>query len=478
MKEISIKKATLINGMAKYSVIIMNIVFSAVLARILSPEDYGIIAIVTIFTTLFLQISDMGFGTAVIQYKTLNQDEIDSIYTFTFWIALLLGGIFCVLGFPIATFYQDMIYRKICVILSISVFFNCLNMVPNAVLLRDKKFILVGMRTITVNFLGYIIALLLALAGGKFYSLIFQSVIAAILNFIWNNYTVKLKLKLFFSMRAIKKVWKYSVFQFMFSWINYLEVNLDNLLIGSTMGSIELAYYDKGYKLICYPMSSISGIITPVLHPILKDYQDDKSYLLKRYKEVQRLLSVLGIIIATIFFCASNEIINIMYGSKWSTVTLSFQLLSISIYPKIMMATTGALYCSAGNTKMLFKAGTINAIVTSLAIIIGVLGGDICTVALGVSIANWSNMLVTFYLLIFKVLEGSFFMYLKELLPDLCMMLITNIVIYILFSKLNINRILISFFLKVLFICFIYMGYLIISGKIKTILALLPKKNR
>lgn len=468
-QEMSIKTATMINAIAKYAVIVMNILFTSVLARILSPEDYGIVAIVTIFTTLFGRLCDMGFGTAIIQYKDLNQEDVNHIFSFTGIVAIILAVFFTFLGKPLAVFYNNHVYITICLILAISVFFNCWNMVPHAILLRDKLFVQVGMRTIVVNIIGYVVAIVCAVCGGKFYALILQSVIASVVDFIWNNHTAKLRIVKRLDIRPIKKIWNYSFFQFIFGWVNYFETNLDNILIGGFMGSTQLAYYDKGFKLISYPMNNLSGVVTPVLHPILKDYQSDKEYLYIKYVEVQKLLSLISVIITPIFFCASSEIISIVFGEQWEGAVRAFQLLSLSVYPKIMMGTTGAIYCSAGETRMLFVAGAINAIVTSIGIIAGIYGGIIETVSIGVSIANWSNMFVTFIILIGVVLKKSVAKYFKEFLGDIFMMIGVGIIIEIIFELWIIDNMFVLLIAKTFLIISINMVYLFMSNRLTTI---------
>lgn len=474
---ISIKRATFINGASKYSVIIMNILFTSIMARLLTPDDYGVIAIVTIFTTLFARICDMGFGAAIIQFKDLGREDIHYIFTFTGVLAVVLAVIFGVMGNAIAIFYQNEVYEKLCIILSISIFFNCLNMLPNAVLLRNKMFVQIGIRTVVVNILGYTAAIICATLGGKYFALVLQSVVSSVADFFWNNHTAKLKLKLKINTEPIKRVWSYSFFQFIFGWINYLETNLDNILIGGCMGSTALAYYDKGYKLISYPMNNISGVVTPVLHPLLKDYQDDKKTLFEKYIGVQKVLSIIAMMVTPVFFCASDEIIRIVFGGQWLAAVMVFEILGISTYPRIMMGTTVAMYCSAGNTKMLFVAGSINAVVTCIGIICGIIGGNINFVAVGVSIANWSNMIVTFTILIGNVLKQSLWKYFKAFLGDIGIMMVICVSVMLFSNYFNIDNIFVSLIIKLIFIGIIEIAYLIISGEMAILKRIMNRKG-
>ena len=83
LNPVSLKKATIINASSKYTTVILGLLFSAVLSRLLSPEDYGIVAVVTVFTNFFSLFADMGIGTAVIQNKKLSDDDENRIFTFT-----------------------------------------------------------------------------------------------------------------------------------------------------------------------------------------------------------------------------------------------------------------------------------------------------------------------------------------------------------------------------------------------------------
>ena len=124
---ISLRKAIFINSIGKYSRIILSLIVNAILARLLSAEDYGIVAVVTVFSTFFTTLSDMGFGTAIVQNKNLDEEDIDNIYSFTVYVAIALMLLFMLLSFPIASFYNNIVYEPLSLMLSISLLFNALN---------------------------------------------------------------------------------------------------------------------------------------------------------------------------------------------------------------------------------------------------------------------------------------------------------------------------------------------------------------
>lgn len=253
--EISIKKATLINACAKYSNVLFMLVANAVLARLLSAEEYGILAIITVFVTFFQLFSDMGFSSGVIQNKELTGEDISNIFSFTLYFGVVLGFLFFILSFFIAQIYQNKVFVPIGAFLSIAIFFSTANMIPSAQLMRDKQFIVAATRSIAVNIVSYVIAIILAFHNFSFYSLVAQSVIAAILNFCWNYSTTKIGFKVVFEIKSIRKIFSYSAYNFLYEFVNYFGRNLDNLLTGKYMGSQTLGYYNKTYQLMLYPVN-------------------------------------------------------------------------------------------------------------------------------------------------------------------------------------------------------------------------------
>lgn len=468
----SIKKAAIINAIGKYSKILLGIIVEIVLARLLTPHDYGVVAIVTVFTTFFAIFSDMGLGTAVIQRKDLTKQDIDQLYTFTVYAAFLLALLFYFFSYIIASFYQSAIYVKIGHLLSISLFFDTLNMIPNGVLNRQKLFVTIAVRTLIVYVASAAIAITLAFLGARYYSLVVQAIVASFFTFIWNIKTTKLKFRLKYNNDPLKKVASYSGFQFAFNLTNYFSRNLDNLLAGRFIGSTKLGYYNKAYTLMQYPISNLTGVITPVLHPILSDYQNEQEILYQKYLKVVKLLAAIGIWAEAICIFAGPEIINIMYGSKWNNSVRCFQLLSISIATQMINSSAGAAYQAMGNTFWLFTQGLINTVITVAAIIFGVFWGKtIYSLALWVSLSFIANFIVSYFCLIVFVFKKSFVKFIKELFPYI----ITGVVIMIStwIFPLSFHNVWLMLFSKVMYISFIFIVSIILLGQKKILMSII-----
>ena len=427
-KNMSVKKASVVYAGAKYVTVFAGIIISAVLSRILTPDDYGVVAVVTVFSTFFATLANLGLGTGLIQNKTFEHDDTNSVYSFSVWIAITLTLIFCLAAKPIAMFYGNSVYIPICLLLSVSVFFNSMNMIPNSILLKEQRFFDVGIRMIVSSIGSGVIAIVLALLGWKYYALVWQSILLAAIQFIWNRLTVDLKFKHRFSIQPIKKIANYSLNQFFYNMLNMLAQNLDNLLTGKFMGSEPLAYYNKSYTLMRYPVNNIPHAVSPILHPILSNYQNDKKYIYIKYMEISKVISLIGVFCFAIFHGMSEEIVLLMFGEQWYGAVMSIHIFSWCIWAQLVNALAGSIYQSLGNTKEMFHSGLVHVFLSIIAIIIGTSFQNIQVLSFAVMMSLNIKFIVESIYLIKKSFGFSLVKYWKAFVPEYIMIFIIAVV--------------------------------------------------
>ena len=472
-KNISIKKATAVYGVAKYSTIVIQLLISAILSRLLTPDDYGLVAVVTVFTTLFSKLSDLGLGTAVTQYKDLSKRDVQDIFVFSEYFAVGIALIFALLAYPISLFYSSTAFIPIIVLLAISVLFNSLNMIPNNLLLKEKKFFQVGMRMIVSTALSGLIAIFLAFVGAKYYALVIQSILSAVIQFLWNFFSTDVKFGLKFNYAPIKRVKNYSGNQFAYNMLNYLAQNMDNLLTGKIMGKALLAYYNKGFTLMRYPVNNIAHAVTPVLHPILSEHQDNKKYIYDEFVKIIKFMSLVGVFVTVFCFWADEEIIICFFGDQWYKAVEPFKWLSICISAQMMNALFGSIYQSLGCTKQMLHSGYFHISISLLAIVIGAFSKDISVLAIFVSGSMIIKFFIESYFLIRKSFHFSLSKFLINLLPDIIIFGVLFAIVLLIgdFASLKLWQ---SLFLKLAVCGIIYLVILIITKQLKYLLAVIP----
>lgn len=422
----SIKQAAWINAAARYSTLLLRTLFNAVLARILVPEDFGIVAITAVFTTFFSLLADMGLGAGIIQNKELTRNDIGGIFAFSLRLGIVLAAAFALFSLPMSFFYGRSELIPVGMLLSIQLFFNTLNVVPNALLLKQKEFKKVALRILCACLLSGTIGILLALAGLKFYALVIQAILDAAFIFGWNYFSTRPPMARKPDRESLGKIRSYSGYLFGFNLINYFARNMDNLLIGKVMGAAPLGYYDKSYKLMLYPVNNLTHVITPVLHPILSEHQDDKPYIYDKYLQVVKVLSLLGAFITPFFWFASDEVIRILYGSQWEAAIPCLRWMSLAMWAQMILSSSGTIFQSLGDTRRLLMSGSMNAVLVVAFIVAGLVEGSIVAVARNVAIAYNLQFVATFYILVHLSFGLHTRDFLKKLLPHVGIMAIVT----------------------------------------------------
>lgn len=473
----SMKKAAMLNMGGKYTVVLMNLVITAILARLLTPEEYGIVAIVNVFVSFFAILADFGVGNAVVQNQSLNKDDIQNIFSWSLGRAFLLGLLFAFLAVPISWFYSDSVYLKIVPLLAISVVFSTANMVPNALLLKKKNFKLIAMRLVVVCILCAIITITLAYLGASYYALIVNTISSSFLNLIWNmrNSGLKLFKTVGDKKVSVNKVKNFSSNLFKFNVINYFSRNLDNILIGKFMGADMLGYYNKAYQLMIYPTSLLSNVITPVLLPFLSEHQNNKEYIYEKYKQTVKILSLLGVYITVFCYFCSYELVLILFGDAWISTIPCFKILSISIWSQMICSTSGTMFQVLDKTKEQLIRVVLAAGFSMICILIGTAFGDIVYVSMFVAIAYSSHIISMVYFLIHRAFKKSWIGFVKIFLPDMFIAVVLCLIFTIL-NTVNINNVLYSFVFKMSISGFSCLVLYILTNQLKYFKLLLPMK--
>lgn len=359
-------------AIAKYSGIIISLIISGILARLITPDEFGIVAIATVIISFFSIFSDLGIAPAIIQNKELSKEDINYIFSFTLWSGCILSSLFFLSSWPISWFYKQDSIRIICQILTLNLFFASINIVPNALLYKEKEFKFIAIRSFIIQIIGGTISITAALLGAGLYALIINPILSSILIFIISFKKKPQKIHLTWGLSALKKIFSFSAYQFMFNVINYFSRNIDKLLIGKYINMSTLGYYEKSYRLMMLPLQNITHVISPVMHPIFSNFQNDLQKLSSSYEKIIHFLAFLGFPLSTLLFFSSQEIILIIFGEQWLPSIPVFKILSISVGIQIILSTSGSIFQASNDTKSLFICGLVSTLFNITGIILGV----------------------------------------------------------------------------------------------------------
>lgn len=359
-------------AVAKYSGIFISLGVMAVLARLLTPDDFGIVAIATVIIAFFELFTNIGFSSAIIQNKELTDKDLSNIYSFTLWMGLGLSLLFFASSWAIAAYYNNSTLRTICQILSINLFLSSASMVPNTLFYKEKQFKLLAIRTLFIQIATGATAIVAAWQGAGLYTLTIQPILSGLLLYLISIKYHPVHPSFTLGLESIRKIWGYSMYQFLFNIINYFTRNLDKLLIGKFLGMDLLGYYEKSYRTMMLPVQNITYVITPVLHPILSDYQKDLEQLRQSHEKIVHILALIGFPLSILSYFCANEAIMILFGEQWQASVPAFQILSFSIGIQLVLSSSGSFYQSGGDTQSMFYCALFAAATSAMGLASGV----------------------------------------------------------------------------------------------------------
>lgn len=410
----NLRKGVFYNGLARYSNVVVSIIIGATLARLLTPEEFGVVAILTVFIAFFNLLSSFGISAAIVQNKTLSDSDNSSIFSLTFILGLFFSLLFYFSAPLIASFYNNPVLIDLTRLMSLAIFFNTIKIVPHALAMKDLRFKEIGIITVIVHIITGVAAIILAYNGFSYYALVINAIMNGVLLFGFYFYLAPVKPIFGIKKNAIRKIAKFSTYQFLFQFINYFAGNADNLLIGKFFSTSALGFYEKAYKLMMLPVQNLTFVITPVLHPILSEYQNNKKVIYETYYKIVKILAIIGFPLSIFLFFSSTEIVNIMYGSQWVESIPVFRYLALAVGIQVVLSSTGSIFQATDRTDLLFLSGLLSTILVLLGIFYGLfIGESLVAIGQGILLAFSINMFQAFYLLVAKSLENSFLKFLR-----------------------------------------------------------------
>ncbi len=398
---------------------IMQFTISVILARMLSPQDFGMIGMIVVFTGFAAIFSELGMGAALIQKLDLSEHHLNSVFWVNIVVGILLTGIVVGVAPFIASFYDEPSIRLITMVIASSFFIGSLGVVQNSLLNKKMDFRRLAQVEITAVSLAGLVAIIMAIKGFGIWSLVAQSLFFTSISVVMMWSLSAWRPTLSFNTNALKELLGFSSNLLGFNIFNYWSRNIDNLMIGKFIGSSALGIYTRSYSLMMLPLTQISSVVSRVMFPSLSTIQDD----LKRVKQIylrstQTIALVTFPVMMGLLVVAEPFIITI-YGLKWLKVITILQILCPVGMVQSIGTTVGWIYTSQGRTDLMFKWGIFAGIVRGVSFAIGLHWGVI-GVAAAYCLSSYAILWYPGWTIAGRLINLSFSEMLKNLSGPFC----------------------------------------------------------
>jgi O-antigen/teichoic acid export membrane protein len=370
---------------------------SVVLARVLSPREFGLVGMVTVFTGFSVMVASMGFGAALIQIPKLEDRHLNTI----FWINLIAGtalsALLLVAAPFIADFYRQPQLANVCRACAPAVFFQLTTAVPIA--MRNRSLGFKGL-VITESIAGVVaggVAIVLALKHFGPYALVAQTFAMAATNsaLLWKRCPFRPSFKM--DRGALRELFGFSSQLFGFQFVNYWMRNADNLLVGKFVGVEALGAYSRAYMWMLIPMAQVSQVVSRVMFPALSRVQHDIPRVKRLYLRTASAIALVTFPLMLGMMVVCELFVLTLLGERWRSVVPLLEILAVVGLMQSIGTTTGLIYQSLGRTDLQLYWGIGAGVVTFAAFVIGlpwgVLGVTVAYALRSVLLAYWNYLI-------------------------------------------------------------------------------------
>lgn len=455
-------KQSVINGIkwtsiSSITIAIFQVIQISILARYLSSEDFGLMAIVMViigFSTIF---SDFGISNAIIHHQDNTSLQLSSLYWLNLLIGIFLFLIISLISPLISSFYEEPKLIELLVIFSSSFIIQSLGNQFKILLQKELNFNLIAKIEIISASVGLVISILLAIYGFGVYTLVFASLATMTVNslfFIYNGIKIN-KPKLEFSFFAIKLYLSFGLYQTGQATLNYFNSQFDVLIIGKLLGTEALGVYSIVKQLAMRPAQIINPIVTRVTFPILAKLQNDLLSLKNVYLKTIYYISLVNFPIYLIIVILSEPIVILIFGNEWKEAIPILRILSIYFMFRSIGNPMGSLIMATGKVHLEFWWNLVMFSFFPIAIYIGsywnVEGVAYCLLLLIIL-----TLIPMWYFIIYKICKASLYEFFLPIIKVFMYSLLVTIISSIAFI-FNINIYLQSImFLTLYTICYLF----------------------
>lgn len=410
-------------------------VIGIVLARLLTPSDYGMVGMLAIFIALSKAFTDSGMGSALIQKRDRTENDYSTVFVFNFFVSVLFYLLLFFSAPLIASFYDMPQLVILTRVLSINIVINSLSLVQNARFTINLDFKSKAKVSGAAVLISGIVAIIIAFIGFGVWALVFQVIIRAIVSVIMLWYISSWMPSIRFSKASFKRLFSFGSKILGASLLATTFNNLYKIVIGKAFSAKELGYYSQAMNIAELTSGSITGILQKVTYPILSSLQDDKDRMVSVYKKLIGMTTFFVFPAMVLLSLLSESFILLFLGEKWESTIVLLQWLCFARIIRPVSALNMNILNAMGRSDLFLKVDISKMPLSIIALVV--------TVPIGVKAMVIGHVVTSFIAFFINAyFPGKFFNYgafsqirdMAKVILSVCLMAISVYVVLQLFE--------------------------------------------
>lgn len=381
-------------ALQKYSTMFIHFISGIILARLLTPYDYGCIGMLSIFMVVAESFIDGGFGSALIQKKKPTQEDYSTIFYWNLGMAALMYAILFFSAPAISRFYNIPLLCNVLRVQGLVLFVYAFNIIQRNQLRKTLNFKLLSIVTITTSIVALGITILMAYKGFGVWALVAQYMITAAIPAIVFWFAIKWRPIHVFSWASFKELFGFGFYIFMAHLLNQFGQKIQGLLIGKFFSPITMGYYAKAESTEKLASNSISSIMTQVTYPLYAEVQDNKEAMSNMIKRLTMTLAYITFPLMFILLLCAKPLFVLLYSDRWLQSVPYFQVLCIAGLAGCLQAVNVQSVIALGESRIIFWWTFFKRIVGIGAIVLGLVWYGMKGLLIGVVFNYWFSYAV------------------------------------------------------------------------------------
>lgn len=422
----------------RYSTMIIQFFSGIILARLLTPHDYGCIGMLMIFMVLAESFIDGGFGSALIQKKRPTQEDYSTIFFWNVGMSVLLYAILYFSAPYIAQFYKIPLLCDVLRVQGLILFIYAFNIVQRNQLQKKLDFKILSMVTVTTSIVTLLVTIVLAYHGFGVWSLVAQNILAALIPALFFYFYIKWRPVFTFSWVSFRELFSFGFYMFLTNLLNQFGQQIQGLLIGKMYNPSTMGLYSKAYGTEKLASTSIGSVMTQVTYPLYAEAQDDKTMLANMIKRITMTLSYITWPLMFILLLCAKPIFVFLYSDRWIGSVPYFQVLCMAGLAFCLQSVNNQAIAAVGKSKAMFVWTVYKRVIGISCVVGGLSLFGMKGLLAGVVFSTWFSYFVNISL-VSKYIGYKWIMQLFNILPVAIASTICASMAYYVSSMMNLS---------------------------------------
>ena len=386
------KKATagmIWTALQKYSTMFISFISGIILARLLTPYDYGCIGMLAIFMVLAEAFIDGGFGSALIQKKNPTKEDYSTIFWFNIGMSVLMYSVLYLSAPAIARFYDIPLLCNVLRVQGLVLFIYALNIIQRNQLRKKLNFRVLSIVAIITSITSLIVTIIMAYHGFGVWSLVTQNIIASAIPSLVFWFYIRWRPVWSFSWVSFKELFSFGFYMLLTNMLNQFSQQLQGLLIGKFYNPATMGYYSKAHGTEKLASHSISSVMMQVTYPLYAEVQENKAHLGNIIRRITMTLSYITFPMLFILLLCAKPLFVLLYSDRWLQSVPYFQMLCIAGLAGCMQSVNNQAIAAVGKSRAMFTWTIVKRSVSIFLMVICLITWGITGLLCGLIISSW-----------------------------------------------------------------------------------------